>query len=129
LAASVVRSGQPLTKDSIFRQRLADLETRVEAMKYHMLRQLTDTAQGRNPGIEAMVNKLVGTELNHDLSTAAMEVMGDYSMLAREDEFALDRGFWPYEWMFSLGLVIGGGTSHIQKNIIAERGLKMPKSR
>jgi alkylation response protein AidB-like acyl-CoA dehydrogenase len=129
LAASVVRNGQPLTKDPVFRQRLADLEIRVEAMKYHMLRQLTDTAQSRSPGIEAMVNKLVGTELNHDLSTAAMEVMGDYSMLAREDEHALDRGFWPYEWMFSLGLVIGGGTSHIQKNIIAERGLKMPKSR
>jgi alkylation response protein AidB-like acyl-CoA dehydrogenase len=84
---------------------------------------------GRNPGIAAMVNKLVGTELNHDLSTAAMEIMGDYSMLARGEEYALDRGFWPYEWMFSLGLVIGGGTSHIQKNIIAERGLKMPKGR
>lgn len=129
LAASVVRNGKPLSKDPVFRQRLADLEIRVEAMKYHMLRQLSDSAHGRNPGIEAMVNKLVGTELNHDLSTAAMEVMGDYSMLARGEAYALDRGFWPYEWMFSLGLVIGGGTSHIQKNIIAERGLKMPKSR
>ncbi len=55
--------------------------------------------------------------------------MGDYSMLSRDDGAALDHGYWPYEWMFSLGLVIGGGTSHIQKNIIAERGLKMPKSR
>jgi alkylation response protein AidB-like acyl-CoA dehydrogenase len=129
LAGAVVRNGKPLGKDPVFRQRLADLEIRVEAMKYNMLRQLTDSAHGRNPGIEAMVNKLVGTELNHDLSTAAMEAMGDYSMLARGEEYALDRGFWPYEWMFSLGLVIGGGTSHIQKNIIAERGLKMPKSR
>jgi hypothetical protein len=58
-----------------------------------------------------------------------MELMGDYAMLARGDEYALDSAYWPYEWMFSLGLVIGGGTSHIQKNIIAERGLKMPKSR
>jgi alkylation response protein AidB-like acyl-CoA dehydrogenase len=98
-------------------------------MKYHMLRQLSDSIHGRNPGIAQLVNKLVGTELNHELSTTAMEVMGDYSMLARDDEFALDRGFWPNEWMFSLGLVIGGGTSHIQKNIIAERGLKMPKGR
>jgi alkylation response protein AidB-like acyl-CoA dehydrogenase len=129
LARSVVRNGKPMAKDPVFRQRLADLEIRVESMKYHMLRQLTDSMHGRNPGIAAMVNKLVGTELNHDLSTAAMEVMGDYSMLARGEEYALDRGFWPYEWMFSLGLVIGGGTSHIQKNIIAERGLKMPKGR
>jgi alkylation response protein AidB-like acyl-CoA dehydrogenase len=123
-----MREGKPLTKDPVFRQRLADLEIRVEAMKYHLLRQLTDTIRGRNPGIAAMVNKLVGTELNHDLSTAAMEALGDYALLARGADQALDRGYWPAEWMFSLGLVIGGGTSHIQKNIIAERGLKMPKA-
>lgn len=129
LARGVRRDGHPLIADPVFRQRLADLEIRVEAMKYHMMRQLSDRAHGRNPGIEAMVNKLVGTELNHDISTAAMEVMGGYAMLARGEDEVMDRGFWPYEWMFSLGLVIGGGTSHIQKNIIAERGLKMPKSR
>jgi alkylation response protein AidB-like acyl-CoA dehydrogenase len=129
LAQRVTRDGKPITSDPVHRQRLADLQIRVEAMRYHSMRQLTDQIQGRTPGIEAMINKLVGTELNHDLATAAMEVMGDYSMLARGEEAALDSAFWPYEWMFSLGLVIGGGTSHIQKNIIAERGLKMPKSR
>ncbi len=129
LAKSIKRDGHPLTRDPVFRQRLADLEIRAAAMRYHSLRQLTDQMRGRNPGIEAMVNKLVGTELNHDLATAAMEAMGDYSMIAREDESVMDHGYWPYEWMFSLGLVIGGGTSHIQTNIIAERGLKMPKSR
>src|SRR5208337_4519226 len=121
--------GRPLSQDPVFRQRLADLEIRVEAMRFHALRQLTDQIRGRNPGIESMINKLVGTELNHDLAIAAMEAMGDYSMLSRDDGAALDHAYWPYEWMFSLGLVIGGGTSHIQKNIIAERGLKMPKSR
>lgn len=129
LAKSITRSGRPLTEDPVFRQRLVELEIRVEAMRFHALRQLTDQIRGKNPGVEAMINKLVGTELNHDLATAAMEAMGDYSMLSRDDEAALDHAYWPYEWMFSLGLVIGGGTSHIQKNIIAERGLKMPKSR
>ncbi|MGH7949650.1 MAG: acyl-CoA dehydrogenase family protein [Candidatus Binataceae bacterium] len=129
LARTTKRDGRPLTEDPVFRQRLADLEIRVEAMRYHSMRQLTDQIRGRNPGIEAMINKLAGTELNHDLAIAAMEVMGDYSMLSRDDQHVLDHGYWPYEWMFSLGLVIGGGTSHIQKNIIAERGLKMPKSR
>ena len=89
LARSVHRNGRPLTDDPVFRQRLADLEIRVEAMKYHMLRQLTDQVRGRNPGIEAMVNKLVGTELNHDIATAAMEAMGDYAMLARGEEEAI----------------------------------------
>jgi alkylation response protein AidB-like acyl-CoA dehydrogenase len=129
LARSIKRNGRPLTEDPIVRQKLADLETRVAAMGFHSYRQLSDQAHGRNPGIEAMINKLVGTELNHELSTAAMELMGDYAMLSRGDAHAMDTAYWPYEWMFSLGLVIGGGTSHIQKNIIAERGLKMPKSR
>jgi len=39
----------------------------------------------------------------------------------------IDRGAWPVEFMFSLGLIIGGGTSQIQKNIISERGLGMPR--
>ncbi len=129
LAKSMKRNGRPLSEDPVFRQRLVDLEVRVEAMTFHSYRQLTDHVRGRNPGVETMINKLVGTELNHDLATAAMEAMGDYSLLAREEKAAVDHGYWPYEWMFSLGLVIGGGTSHIQKNIIAERGLKMPKSR
>jgi alkylation response protein AidB-like acyl-CoA dehydrogenase len=129
LAKKIRRNGKPLIEDAVFRQRLVDLEIKVEAMRFHAYRQLTDQIRGKNPGVEAMINKLVGTELNHDLATAAMEAMGDYSMLSRDDEQALDHGYWPYEWMFSLGLVIGGGTSHIQKNIIAERGLKMPKSR
>jgi alkylation response protein AidB-like acyl-CoA dehydrogenase len=129
LAKRVRRNGCALSEDPIFRQRLADLEIRVEGMRFHSYRQLTDQMRGKNPGVEAMINKLVGTELNHDLATAAMEAMGDYAMLARDDSDVLDHGYWPYEWMFSLGLVIGGGTSHIQKNIIAERGLKMPKSR
>ncbi len=129
LAKKIRRNGKPLIEDPVFRQRLVDLEIKVEAMRFHSYRQLTDQMRGKNPGVEAMINKLVGTELNHDLATAAMEAMGDYSMLSRDEDQALDNGYWPYEWMFSLGLVIGGGTSHIQKNIIAERGLKMPKSR
>jgi len=129
LAKTMTRNGRKLSDDPMMRQRMVDLEMKVEGMRFHALRQLTDQIRGRNPGIAAMINKLVGTELNHDLATAAMEVMGDYSMLSRDDSSVVDQGYWPYEWMLSLGLVIGGGTSHIQKNIIAERGLKMPKSR
>ena len=41
--------------------------------------------------------------------------------------YVRDRGVWPTDFMFSLGLIIGGGTSQIQKNIIAERGLGLPR--
>jgi alkylation response protein AidB-like acyl-CoA dehydrogenase len=127
LAQSRERRGRPAAEDPIVRQRLADLMIRVEAMKYHAFRQLTDNIKGRPAGIGASVNKLVSTELNQDIGAAAMEIMGSYGTLARRSRHVVDRGTWPVEFMFALGLVIGGGTSQIQKNIISERGLGMPR--
>ena len=128
LAQTRQRYGRPASEDAVMRQKLAALLVRVEAMKYHSLRQLTDALRGRAPGIGASVNKLVSTELNHDIAALALEVLGNAGPLARTASRVADRGIWPYEFMFTLGLVIGGGTSQIQKNIIAERGLGMPKS-
>ncbi|MBI3781940.1 MAG: acyl-CoA dehydrogenase family protein [Deltaproteobacteria bacterium] len=127
LAQTRQRYGRPAADDLVMRQRLADLMIRVEAMKYHAFRQLTDSIRGRPPGIGASVNKLVSTELNHDIAAAALEIMGSYGTLARKSNHVVDRGTWPIEFMFTLGLVIGGGTSQIQKNIISERGLGMPR--
>ena len=121
------RHGRPASNDPVIRQRLADLLIRVEAMKYHAFRQLTDNLKKRPPGIGASVNKLVSTELNHDIAALALEVMGSYGTLARRSRRVIDRGVWPVEFMFTLGLIIGGGTSQIQKNIISERGLGMPR--
>jgi alkylation response protein AidB-like acyl-CoA dehydrogenase len=121
------RYGRPVSADPVMRQRLADLAIRVETMKYHSYRQLTDALRGRSSGIAASVNKLVSTELNHAICALALEVLGNYGPLDRRSRHVVDRGIWPYEFMFTLGLVIGGGTSQIQKNIIAERGLGLPK--
>lgn len=128
LARSRQRYGKPASEDPVIRQKLADLLIRVEAMKYHSYRQLTDAIAGRSPGIAAMVNKLVGTELNHDICSLALELLGSYAPLNRGTPHVVDHGNWAYEFMFTLGLIIGGGTSQIQKNIISERGLGMPKS-
>jgi alkylation response protein AidB-like acyl-CoA dehydrogenase len=128
LARSHQRYGKPAAEDPLIRQKLSDLLTRVEAMKYHSYRQLTDVIHGRSPGVGAMVNKLVGTELNHDICALALEIMNSYAPLKKGAARVIDNGTWAYEFMFTLGLVIGGGTSQIQKNIISERGLGMPKS-
>jgi alkylation response protein AidB-like acyl-CoA dehydrogenase len=128
LAQSRQRYGKPASQDPVMRQKLADLLTRVEAMKYHSYRQLTTELRGKSHGVSAMVNKLVGTELNHDICALALEILGSYAPLNRGSAQVIDNGVWPYEFMFTLGLVIGGGTSQIQKNIISERGLGMPKS-
>jgi alkylation response protein AidB-like acyl-CoA dehydrogenase len=121
------RTGRPATEDPLVRQRLADLAIRVETRRLEAYRQLTDTLRGRQPGIAASVNKLVTCELNHDLARAALEIAGPAGWLARTDADAPDGGVWPLDFMFALGLIIGGGTAQIQKNIIAERGLGLPR--
>jgi alkylation response protein AidB-like acyl-CoA dehydrogenase len=126
-AKKTMRGGAPATADPLVRQRLADLAIRVETRKLEAYRQLTDTLRGRPPGIAASVNKLVTCELNHDLARAALETMGPAGWLGKRDADAPDGGLWPLDFMFALGLVIGGGTAQIQKNIIAERGLGLPR--
>ncbi|HEY8514599.1 MAG TPA: acyl-CoA dehydrogenase family protein [Candidatus Binatia bacterium] len=127
LAQRRTRNGVKASRDPVVRQRLADLQIRVEAMKYHSLKQLSDAIHGRSPGIGASINKLVTTELNHDICAAALDILGSFGPLAKNAPHVERRGSWPKDHMFTLGMIIGGGTSQIQKNIIAERGLGLPK--
>jgi alkylation response protein AidB-like acyl-CoA dehydrogenase len=127
LAQRRTRGGVKASRDPVLRQRLADLQIRVESMRYHSLKQLSDGIHGRSSGIGASINKLVTTELNHDICAAALDVLGSYGPLAKSSPHVEHRGTWAKDHMFTLGMIIGGGTSQIQKNIIAERGLGMPK--
>ena len=127
VARTRTRNGKPAAADPLVRQRLADLAIRVETMKLEAFRQLTDALRKRPPGINASVNKLVTCELNHQLARAALEILGDYGWLGKRDPRVADAGTWPNDYMFALGLIIGGGTAQVQKNIIAERGLGMPR--
>ena len=71
--------------------------------------------------------KLVGCELNHQIGALALDALGELGPLASSSPHVRANGAWPNQWMFALGLIIGGGTAQIQKNIIAERGLGLPR--
>jgi alkylation response protein AidB-like acyl-CoA dehydrogenase len=129
LARRTRRHGRPAVEDALVRQRLAELKTRVEAMRFHSYRTLTDSLRGRPGGIAASVTKLNTTWLNHEIAETALELLGAYAPLYHGSKHVVSDGFWPYEFMFSLGMIIGGGTSQIQKNIIAQRGLGLPRAR
>jgi alkylation response protein AidB-like acyl-CoA dehydrogenase len=129
VARTELRGGRPATEDPIVRQRLAALKIQVEAMRLNAYRNLTATLQGRKPGIEASITKLVTCELNHQIAATALDLLGSYGALYRGSKHLKDDGFWAYELMFSLGLIIGGGTAQIQKNIIAQRGLGLPRGK
>jgi alkylation response protein AidB-like acyl-CoA dehydrogenase len=109
------------------RDRLVQLEASVLAMKYHALRLLTCELRGESPGVAGLIVKLNGCELNHQIAALALDVLGELGTLVRGSPHERAHGAWPFQWMFSLGLIIGGGTAQIQKNIISERGLGLPR--
>jgi alkylation response protein AidB-like acyl-CoA dehydrogenase len=119
--------GQPAIKDPVIRDRLVALQARLAASEYHGYRLLTMQTRGEDPGLSAMVTKLYGSQLAYDVTLAAMDVLGDRGMLAKGEPNAPGMGMFPHAYMWSLGMLIGGGTANIQRNVIAERGLGMPR--
>jgi alkylation response protein AidB-like acyl-CoA dehydrogenase len=114
-------------EEPVFRDRLMSLVGRSQAMKYHGLRMLTDRLKSRDSGASSLITKLNGCQLNYDLCALAIDAMGEYGVLQRGSRHVRDGGAWQIQYMYALGLIIGGGTAQIQKNIISEAGLGMPR--
>ena len=119
--------GHRLMDNPVFRDRLLKLQARVHAMEYHGLRLLTAGLKGEDPGVARLIVKLMGCELNHQLAAFAIDALGELGMLYSGSPHLRNNGNWQSSYMFDLGLIIGGGTAQIQKNIISERGLGMPR--
>jgi alkylation response protein AidB-like acyl-CoA dehydrogenase len=127
MAQALERNGQPLIKDPVIRNRIVELETRLRASELHGSRLLTMSARGEEPGIAGLVTKLYGTQLGYDVAKLAMDVMGDRALLAPGEPSAPAMGMFGLAYMWSLGVLIAGGAANIQRNIIAERGLGLPR--
>ena len=119
--------GERLMANPVLRDRLMQLQARVMSMKFNGLRTLTSAMGGDPAGMAALVVKLQGCELNHQLAAFAIDVLGELGVLYEDSPHLRAHGGWQQRYMFDLGLIIGGGTAQIQKNIIAERGLGMPR--
>ncbi len=119
--------GERLMDNPLLRDRLMRLQGRVLAMKFNGLRLLTAALAGEAPGLAGLIVKLQGCELNHQLAALAIDALGELGVLYEDSPHLRDHGLWQQRYMFDLGLIIGGGTAQIQKNIIAERGLGMPR--
>jgi alkylation response protein AidB-like acyl-CoA dehydrogenase len=114
-------------EDPLVRDRLMALQAKSIAMKCHAMRLLTARVKGEPAGLAGLVTKLNGCQLNHDLAGLAIDAAGEAGALYRGGKRVRDGGRWQFTYMFQLGLIIGGGTAQVQKNIIAERGLGMPR--
>ena len=121
-------NGTSLLEHPIFRDRVMKIQAKVMASQSHSLRLLSAKLNpNQDVRIGKMIQKLVGTELRHELEGLAIDIMGEMGLLYEDSPYLRSHGSWQFIYMYFLGLIIGGGTSQIQKNIIAERGLGLPK--
>jgi alkylation response protein AidB-like acyl-CoA dehydrogenase len=127
MARRMDKNGRSLTKDPVMRQKLAQLWIDTESLKYTGARAVTKLLKGELPGPEASTGKMMWVETHQRLQELAMEIQGPYSQLARGAAAAIDGGVWQYSFLRSRANSIEGGTTEIQKNIIGERVLGLPK--
>jgi len=122
LAREVGRSDE-----TAVRRRIASIETRIQAMRMSGLRFLTKQLRGEPLGSETSVNKLIRAQLEVELGDFAVDLQGAAGSLVAGAEAVADGGRWQRMALSWPEVVIGGGTPNIQKNIIAERILGLPK--
>jgi alkylation response protein AidB-like acyl-CoA dehydrogenase len=127
LAQKVEINGRPAWENSAVRQKIATFACEAEALKYTAFRGITRRLKGQSPGPESSTVKLSGTELNLKIQMFAVELLGPYSQLDRGTEFAVDNGKWLERAITARGGTIAGGSNEIQRNIIGERVLRLPR--
>ncbi len=127
LARRTVRAGCPAIENPSIRRRIQRADIRVEAMRLNGLRFITKQLKGQPLGSETSINKLHRASLEIEIGELAMEIAGSASTLTRGADEAPDGGSWAQVALSWPDVVIGGGTPNIQRNIIAERILGLPK--
>jgi alkylation response protein AidB-like acyl-CoA dehydrogenase len=123
------KDGAPAASDPSIRQRLAQVYTESEALRLTSLRHLTRQLRGEPPGPEGSMEKLFWSEMYQRMLEIPLSIAGPYGMLSGEDHRAPLGGRWPHLYLYSRGRTIAAGTSEIQRGIIAQRVLGLPKDR
>jgi alkylation response protein AidB-like acyl-CoA dehydrogenase len=128
------RNGKPLIEDPIVRAKMGRLYTELEVQRYAGLRVLSALNKGERPGPESSITKLSYTEFEKRYYDTALEILGPWGqmMTAREEFEEIDTssgeaGTWATAFLWARAGTIYSGSSEIQKNIIGERVLGLPK--
>lgn len=128
LAKTQERHGKTAADDPLIRDDLMKIMIRQQAMSQNM-RRTGVPALNDHPMRIPLQFKLVGTELNQDLQQIAYEVEGAASTLYVNDEHSPANGRWKLAYMNSFGVTIAAGANEVQRNILGERVLGLPKSK
>ena len=125
---NAVRSAGRAPLDPVARQRLAALYVEAEILRILRLRRFAALVGRAEAGPEASVRKAMADRHGQKLFNLAVDLCGAEGMLTRENQPHLPGLFpWSAGFLFSPALTIGGGTAEVQRNIIAERVLGLPR--
>ena len=135
LARRTTRNGRPALEDPVIRQRLAEVEGYVRCQETSNMRQLSAVAHGEEEqvALPMLVNKLYSTETRDKIVRIAYDLLGSEGLRAPSDADlqnyagAETPGGWVDQYLFALGGMIAAGSSNIQRNVIGERGLGLPR--
>jgi alkylation response protein AidB-like acyl-CoA dehydrogenase len=131
LAKETLRNGKPAIEDPEIRQRLAMLEGSIASMRYSAYRQFSMELNKEDPGIFPLLRKLYSSNLAAEQVRLARDLIQDDFLIMpeKEEDRASGNSKWVQLYFSSLIMAIAGGASNIQRNIIAERGLGLPRDR
>ena len=126
-ARETKHNGQALSRDPLIRNKLAEMAIEIEVAYMFFWQTAWMLDRGLMPNIEASVLKLVTTELSQKLASVGTAVLGHYAQLERGSKWAPLMGRVPAGYLDCISALVGAGTSEIQRNIIATRGLGLPR--
>ena len=127
LAVRLSRNGRSRWDEPVVRQKIGQFAAEAAAIRYTGFRQLTRQLKGLPPGPEGSMIKLSASELGLKIAAFAMELLGPFAQLERADSLAIDHGIWARRMLEARGPMIYSGTNEIQRNILGERVLGLPK--
>lgn len=116
-------------QDPEVRQKLMDFASRVMVMKMSAYRNISALQDKGIPGPEGSTLKIIWSELDQELKQAALDILGPAGMVGEGDPLTVDEGYWAYESLWSRAATIYAGTSEVQRGIIANRVLGLPRER
>jgi len=132
LAKTRTRNGRPAIEDAEIRQRLGRIEGYVRSHEYSGYIQLTRSQRGQPAGPIQAMNKIVSTNIGHEVAKLALDLLDEEGLLSAQSaamggHIPREAPAWLTQYMWSLGVAVAGGTANIQRNIIAERVLGLPR--
>ena len=126
-AGETLRNGQPLINIPWVRNLLADRYIECEVARLMAYNVAYMQGQGLVPNKEASMSKVFGSETVQRVTAAGLDILGMYGVLGRNEKWAPLKGRMQENWMSAFSGTIAAGTSEIQRNVIAGRGLGLPR--